>query len=208
MTEPDAPEARETLTRLADSLDVLLAADETHLRRIAELEEYTRELEADNVRVTQGRTAAEEHAKEFAAANAALELELKGVRKTLRAADIQLEQVRAKEVEPLTEQVAQLTAQMEALRETVSVTESNAIAYRLPGDGAPDIVVRWQGGEWWAVTNGVSRYWSTDRGWLDDHGAHTHRHPECTRFTRADALTHAQTLMEAAQARIKERGAR
>ena len=202
MTEPDVPEARDTLTRVADALDVLLAADEAHLQRIAELEEYIRELEADTVRATQGQTAAEEQAKEFATANAALTLELRGTRKLLRAADLQLEQVRAKEVEPLAERVALLMAQLAALREGAATAETNVIAYRFPGDGTPDIVVRWRGGDRWSITDGMTRCWTVDKGWVLES---PRLDPELTRFSRADALAHAQTLMEAAREKTKER---
>lgn len=191
--DPDDP--RGTVTRMADALDAMLAADERNIQRIAELERYVKELESENVQLTQGRVTAGEQIKDLTS-------ELRATRKLLRAADIQLADVRKKEVDPLTRRVAQLSAELAMLREGAATAEANVIAYRFPGDGVPDIVVRWRGGEWWSVTDGGSRYWTMQTGWVS--AAHPHAKDHAL-FTRASALMHAQALMEAARKKNTER---
>lgn len=195
MSEEDP---RDTVTRMADALDAMLAADDANTQRIAELEEYVKELEADNVRMTTGRTAAEERVKD-------LTTELRGVKKVLSAADKQLADIRKKEIDPLAEQVALLKAELAAMREAADTADANVIAYRFPVPGAPDIVVRWRGGAWWSVTDGRNHVWTVAHGWLPDTVELRAAHPEQVRFSRADALMHAQNLMEAARRKNPER---
>lgn len=196
-------DARALLTGLADALDAVLAADETHRQRADEQDAYIRELEADNVRLTQAHTALVEQGKESAVDYAALATELKGANRLLRAAEKQLAEIRRKEVDPLAEQVVRLMAEMSVLRDAASTAESNAIAYRFPGDGAPDIVVRWRGGEWWSVTDGANRVWTVQQGWVDGR-MHSRTAPPDARFSRADALMHAQVLAQAAREKTRE----
>lgn len=191
--DPDDP--RGTVTRMADALDAMLAADERNIQRIAELGQYVKALETENVQCAQARIAAGEQIKELTA-------DLRATRKLLRAADIQLADVRKKEVDPLTRRVAQLSAELATLREGAATAESNVIAYRFPGDGVPDIVVRWRGADRWSITDGMTRCWTAAHGWVME-GPRVPR--ELTMFSRADALAHAQALMEAARKKNTER---
>ncbi len=155
-------------------------------------EAYIQELEADNERLANQAAAVAIQGRQFAEEVAALTVEADALRKKLRKADGELVAVRQKEVEPLNKIIVRLKSEIATMKTAMDTADANVIAYRIPGDGIPDIVVRWLGGDMWAVTDGRNRYWSPSRGWTTGHGNRDIPH------SRADALKYAQALMDAA----------
>jgi seryl-tRNA synthetase len=189
-------ESRALLDAFCGAIDDVIAESDERYAQVQQKDQYIAALETDNAALTARADASDEQGKQFAQDIAALTAEVKTTQKALRKAEGAAEAVRTKEVKPLSDMVAKLKAEIKTMKAATDAAETNAIAYRIPGNGCPDIVVRWTGNDKWSVTDGTRRYWSTDRGWCADHGTHDRAHPESTRFSRADALGHAQALMD------------
>lgn len=188
----EAPDHARVLRELSAAITTVLT--DAQMRKDDDLatEAYIQELEADNERLANQAAAIAVQGQHFAEDVAALTVETDGLRKTLRKAEGALAAVRQKEVEPLNRIIVRLKAENAAMKAAMDTADANAIAYRFPGDGVPDIVVRWLGGAMWAVTDGRDRYWTPHRGWTTGHGNRDVPH------SRSDALKYAQALMDAA----------